>query len=179
MPMMLLTGMGMMVQMAASNTVLQTIVDENKRGRVMSLFLMAFAGMMPFGSLFGGFVADRFGAPRNAGGRRRGVSHLAAVIFLRALPEITRELSLSRAGTVSAYSSFRAGSCRSFRSRQLPIASASISVPMKQPNASSGVQTIGSPRTLKLGVHEHGAAGLRLERREQRVKARIGSACTV
>ena len=61
-PMMLITGMGMMVQMAASNTVLQTIVDETKRGRVMSLFLMAYAGMMPFGSLFGGFLADRIGA---------------------------------------------------------------------------------------------------------------------
>ena len=61
-PMMLLTGMGMMVQMAASNTVLQTIVEESKRGRVMSLFLMAYAGMAPFGSLFGGFMADRVGA---------------------------------------------------------------------------------------------------------------------
>ena len=97
-PMMLVTGMGMMVQMAASNTVLQTIVEENKRGRVMSLFLMAFAGMMPFGSLFGGFMADRFGAPATL--EVGGVACcIGALIFLRALPEITRELPVSRAGT--------------------------------------------------------------------------------
>jgi MFS family permease len=53
----LLSGFGMMVQMAASNTVLQTIVDEDKRGRVMSLFSMAFLGMTPFGSLFAGGLA--------------------------------------------------------------------------------------------------------------------------
>jgi predicted MFS family arabinose efflux permease len=64
----------------------------------MSLFLMAFAGMMPFGSLFGGFMADRFGAPATL--EVGGVACcIGAVIFLRALPEITRELSVSRAGT--------------------------------------------------------------------------------
>ncbi len=57
----LVTGFGMMVQMAASNTILQTIVDEDKRGRVMSFFSMAFLGMMPFGSLFAGVLADRIG----------------------------------------------------------------------------------------------------------------------
>jgi MFS family permease len=56
-------GAGMMVQMAASNTVLQTIVDEEKRGRVMSFYAMAFVGMAPFGSLFAGALAQRFGAP--------------------------------------------------------------------------------------------------------------------
>jgi len=90
-PMMLITGMGMMVQMAASNTILQTIVAEDKRGRVMSLFLMAYAGMMPFGSLFGGFMADRFGAPVTL--ECGGVACcLAALVFLRALPEINREV---------------------------------------------------------------------------------------
>ena len=57
------TGMGMMVQMAASNTVLQTVVDEDKRGRVMSFFTMAFFGTVPFGSLFAGILADAVGAP--------------------------------------------------------------------------------------------------------------------
>ena len=56
-------GAGMMVQMASSNTVLQTIVDEEKRGRVMSFYAMAFVGMTPFGSLFAGALAQRFGAP--------------------------------------------------------------------------------------------------------------------
>jgi predicted MFS family arabinose efflux permease len=88
---MLITGMGMMVQMAASNTVLQTIVEENKRGRVMSLFLMAYAGKMPFGSLFGGYLADRIGPSLTleCGGV---ICCLGALAFLRALPEISREI---------------------------------------------------------------------------------------
>jgi MFS family permease len=61
---MLLTGFGMMVQMAASNTILQTIVDEDKRGRVMSYFGMAFLGMTPFGSLFAGVLAGWIGADK-------------------------------------------------------------------------------------------------------------------
>lgn len=60
---MLFTGFGMMVQMASSNTVIQTIVDDDKRGRVMSLYTMAFMGMAPFGSLFAGGLANRLGAP--------------------------------------------------------------------------------------------------------------------
>ncbi len=59
---MLLTGFGMMVQMAASNTILQTIVDEDKRGRVMSFYSMAFLGMAPFGSLFAGGLAHALNA---------------------------------------------------------------------------------------------------------------------
>lgn len=58
-----LTGLGMIVLMAASNTVLQTIVEDDKRGRVMSFYGMAFFGMMPFGSLLAGAVADRIGVP--------------------------------------------------------------------------------------------------------------------
>ena len=60
---MLFTGFGFMQQMAASNTILQTIVDEKMRGRVMSYYSMAFVGTAPFGSLVAGFVADRIGAP--------------------------------------------------------------------------------------------------------------------
>jgi MFS family permease len=60
---MLFTGGAMMQQMAASNTILQTIVDDDKRGRVMSLYSMSFMGMAPFGSLFAGWLADRIGAP--------------------------------------------------------------------------------------------------------------------
>ena len=59
----LITGFGQMVQMASSNTILQTIVDDDKRGRVMSFYAMSFMGMMPFGSLLAGFLASKIGAP--------------------------------------------------------------------------------------------------------------------
>ena len=62
--MMLLTGFGMMQGMAASNTIIQTIVSEDKRGRVMSYYTMAFVGMAPFGSLLAGAMAHAMGAPR-------------------------------------------------------------------------------------------------------------------
>jgi predicted MFS family arabinose efflux permease len=62
--MLLVTGFAMMQHMASSNTILQTISDPDKRGRVMSYYTMAFMGMTPFGSLFGGAVAARFGAPK-------------------------------------------------------------------------------------------------------------------
>jgi len=61
--MVLVAGMGMMQGMAASNTVIQTIVTEDKRGRVMSFYTMAFVGMAPFGSLLAGTMASRIGAP--------------------------------------------------------------------------------------------------------------------
>ena len=60
---MALTGFGMIVQMASSNTLLQSMIDDDKRGRVMSFFTMAFMGMMPFGSLFAGSLAHKIGAP--------------------------------------------------------------------------------------------------------------------
>jgi MFS family permease len=60
---MMFVGFGMMVQMAASNTMLQTIVDDDKRGRVMSLYTMAFMGTVPFGSLLAGSVATKIGSP--------------------------------------------------------------------------------------------------------------------
>jgi MFS family permease len=60
---MVLTGLGFMVQMAVSNTLIQTIVEEDKRGRVMSFYTMAFMGTAPFGSLLAGSAAERIGAP--------------------------------------------------------------------------------------------------------------------
>jgi MFS family permease len=60
---MLVCGFGMMQQMAASNTIIQTIVEDNKRGRVMSFYAMAFVGMAPFGSLLAGISAHAMGAP--------------------------------------------------------------------------------------------------------------------
>ena len=59
----MVTGFGMIVQMAANNTILQTIVDDDKRGRVMSFYSMAFLGMAPFGSLLAGTIANHIGVP--------------------------------------------------------------------------------------------------------------------
>ncbi len=59
----LLTGFGMVTIMAASNTIIQKNVDEDKRGRVMSLYTVAFIGMAPLGSLFQGTIAEHIGVP--------------------------------------------------------------------------------------------------------------------
>ncbi|MCG6535344.1 MAG: MFS transporter, partial [Syntrophales bacterium LBB04] len=60
---MLLTGFGMMTVLTSCNTMLQTIVDEDKRGRVMSFYAMAFQGMTPFGNLMAGSLTSFIGAP--------------------------------------------------------------------------------------------------------------------
>jgi len=56
-------GYAVMMETAASNTILQTIVDDDKRGRVMSFYAMAFLGAAPFGSLLAGGLSSRLGAP--------------------------------------------------------------------------------------------------------------------
>jgi MFS family permease len=56
-------GLGLIVQLATSNTVLQTIVDDDKRGRVMSLYTMALMGIAPFGSILEGALAHHIGVP--------------------------------------------------------------------------------------------------------------------
>jgi MFS family permease len=83
-PLLVWTGCGMMMQMASSNTLLQTIVEENKRGRVMSFYTMAFMGMAPFGSLLAGSLAEALGAPRTVllGGL---LTIAGAAVFARAL----------------------------------------------------------------------------------------------
>jgi predicted MFS family arabinose efflux permease len=58
-----ITGFGMMQFAAASNTVIQTVVEEDKRGRVMSYYMMANMGASPFGSLLAGSLAPVIGAP--------------------------------------------------------------------------------------------------------------------
>ena len=88
---MLLCGFGMMQVMAASNTVLQTIIPEERRGRVMGWFVLAFAGMMPFGSLAAGWLAHRIGAPRGVLLTGCGVL-LAAGWYASRLPTLRREL---------------------------------------------------------------------------------------
>jgi MFS family permease len=59
----LFCGFGMMMQTSGSNTILQTLSDDDMRGRVMSFYTVAFRGMAPFGSLWAGTFADNFGAP--------------------------------------------------------------------------------------------------------------------
>lgn len=60
---MAITGFGLMQQFAASNTVIQTVVDDDKRGRVMSYWMMAYMGASPFGSMLAGALAPVIGAP--------------------------------------------------------------------------------------------------------------------
>jgi MFS family permease len=84
---MLLTGVGFMIHMASSNTVIQTLVREEMRGRVMALYAVAFMGMTPFGSLLAGAIAARIGAPLTVLGC--GVLCMAgAAAFARQLPAL-------------------------------------------------------------------------------------------
>jgi MFS family permease len=87
MPILLFAGFGMMVQMASSNIILQTIVEEDKRGRVMSFYTMAFMGLSPFGSLFSGVLATRIGSDNTLlwGGI---FCIIAAIVFALQLPRL-------------------------------------------------------------------------------------------
>lgn len=80
-------GLGLMVQTASTNTILQTIVDDDQRGRVMSFYSMAFMGMVPLGSLFAGTLAHLIGARATVivGG---GCCIAGALWFVRRLPEL-------------------------------------------------------------------------------------------
>ena len=84
---MVITGIGMMLGLASSNTILQTIVDDDKRGRVMSIYTMAFMGTTPFGSLFAGTLASILGVPVTLaiGG---SVCILGAIVFALNLPRL-------------------------------------------------------------------------------------------
>ncbi|MFA5157134.1 MAG: MFS transporter [Candidatus Omnitrophota bacterium] len=86
-----LSGFAMMVQMAASNTILQTIVDEGMRGRVMSFYTMSFIGMAPFGGLLAGILAGTIGAPGTllSGGI---CCIIGAAVFAGKLPFLKREM---------------------------------------------------------------------------------------
>jgi MFS family permease len=84
-----LTGAALMVQLASSNTVLQTVVPEDKRGRVMSLYTMAFLGMAPVGSLVAGWLGAALGAPL-AVTTCGAVTLLGAGWFFLELPRLRR-----------------------------------------------------------------------------------------
>jgi MFS family permease len=88
-PWLVVAGFGFIVQMAASNTILQTVVDDEKRGRVMSFYMMAFLGTAPFGSLIAGWMSSRIGAPHTL--LIGGVCCLAGAFWFRLeLPSIRR-----------------------------------------------------------------------------------------
>jgi MFS family permease len=83
-------GYSMMLQMACSNTLIQTMVPDQLRGRVMALYSMMFMGMAPFGALLGGALAQRAGAPITVA--VGGVAcMLGAIWFGRQLPELRIE----------------------------------------------------------------------------------------
>ena len=84
---MVMVGLGVMLHTASSNTILQTITDDDKRGRVMSFYTMAIMGTAPFGSLIAGFLAKTIGTPETI--LIGGVSCvIGALFFLRKLPEL-------------------------------------------------------------------------------------------
>jgi len=80
-----LAGFGLMVQTASTNTFLQMIVGDAMRGRIMSLYSMAFLGSLPLGSLYAGWMAERIGAPATV--VIGGIATLVgAALFTRRLP---------------------------------------------------------------------------------------------
>lgn len=85
--MMLFVGWGFIIQFAAGNTFLQTIVEDDKRGRVMSIYTMAFFGVTPFGNLVAGGLANYIGSPNTVilGGI---ICILAAIVFSKQLPAL-------------------------------------------------------------------------------------------
>jgi MFS family permease len=83
-------GGGFMIEMASTNTILQTITEEHLRGRVMAFYAMAFFGSAPVGSLLAGVAADRIGASATI--VLGGIACLAAGVWLMtSLPKL-REL---------------------------------------------------------------------------------------
>jgi len=88
---MVFTGFGMMMQMASTNTLLQTLVDDDKRGRIMSLYVMAFMGTAPFGSFIAGTLANTIGAPYTV--LSSGIICLSgALLFYRNLPSLRKHI---------------------------------------------------------------------------------------
>ena len=92
------TGFFMMVQMSSSNTLIQSMVPDRLRGRVMAVYSMMFMGMAPLGSLLAGMVADHWGAPRTVAAGA-ALCIVAAAVFGYYLPHIrphARELIVAQ-----------------------------------------------------------------------------------
>ncbi|MCX7049333.1 MAG: MFS transporter [Candidatus Sumerlaeota bacterium] len=97
-------GLGMMTQMVASNTLLQTIVDDHMRGRLMSFYTISFMGTAPFGGLLGGALVGRIGAPATLAWTGAGCV-AAALLFAWGLPALGRAVHpvYIRKGIVPAF----------------------------------------------------------------------------
>jgi predicted MFS family arabinose efflux permease len=85
MPLLFVTGATWMVQLGSTNTIIQTVVDPDKLGRVMSLYAVGFFGGMPLGALIEGALADQIG-PMNAFLCAGLAVSLAGLAYLRILP---------------------------------------------------------------------------------------------
>jgi MFS family permease len=85
------SGIGLMSHMVVSNTVLQMITEDSKRGRVMSFYTMAFMGMATFGTILGGAFASHFTAARTVLGG--GILCIfAGIVFSRQIPGLKRSV---------------------------------------------------------------------------------------
>jgi MFS family permease len=86
---MLFVGLGTILQIASGNTIVQTILEDDKRGRVMSLYGMAFLGMIPLGNLFGGVLANYIGVVNTL--IIDGIACIVgSVIFIKQLPALRK-----------------------------------------------------------------------------------------
>ncbi|MHC5729505.1 MAG: MFS transporter, partial [Nostoc sp.] len=83
------TGCFSILLITSSNMIIQTLVAEDKRGRVMSFYALAMVGMMPFGNLLAGTLADNFGAT-NALIVCGSLNILGALWFSAQLPAVSR-----------------------------------------------------------------------------------------
>lgn len=88
---MFFTGLGMIVVLSSANAAIQTLAEEDKRGRVVAFYVLSLAGTMPIGSLLAGMVAHRIGAPMTLmiGG---AASILSAFLFYLKLPVIREQV---------------------------------------------------------------------------------------
>ena len=91
-------GAGFMIEMASTNTILQTITEERLRGRVMAFYTMAFFGSAPIGSLLAGVLADRIGASATiiCGGVACIAAGLWLMISLPKLRQLVRPIYIER-----------------------------------------------------------------------------------
>ena len=90
-PALYFVGMGLMLTAASTNTVLQSIVPDELRGRVASLYVMSFLGMSPIGALAAGWAAEHIGAPATLA-ICGGLALVAAAVYALQLPRIRQEI---------------------------------------------------------------------------------------
>ena len=95
--MLALGGFGSMVLMAGSITLVQTMVDQDKRGRVMSIIMMAFMGLMPFGCMVAGWLASKIGA-----GSTVVISGLITVILAAVFATQIRQIELAQSNSAAS-----------------------------------------------------------------------------